>query len=248
MLYSIGLPSLFFLVAFFYAIVGLGGGSSYLALLALAGLPFEQIPVIALICNLVVTTGGFWHFYRAGFVRWRIIVPFVALSIPLAYWGGRLTITRDFFSILLGGSLLFAAIRLFISDSAFKSPKEVPYSKAWRIGLPVGGLLGFLSGLVGIGGGIFLGPILILSKWVNAKEAAAASSFFIMVNSLSGLLGHLGKASVDFAVVLPLALPVFLGGQMGSRFGAYRIPNTGLKRILAAFILYVSVRLIGAGL
>jgi len=242
------LPTLFFLIAFLYSIVGFGGGSSYLAILALAGLPYEQIPVVALICNVIVTVGGFWHFSRAGFVRWKVILPFIALSIPMAYLGGRLNVSKDLFRLLLGFSLLIAAIRMFIPTRALGPVREISWKRAWCVGIPAGGVLGFLAGLAGIGGGIFLSPILIFLRWANAKEAAAASSFFITVNSLSGLAGHIEKSALDFQLIPPLAVAVFLGGQLGSRFGAYKVSNVRLQQILAGFILYVSVKLIGVGL
>lgn len=242
------LPALFFLIAFLYSIVGFAGGSSYLAVLALAGLPYEQIPVIALVCNIIVSAGGFWHFSRAGFVRWKIILPFIALSVPMAYLGGRLNVSKDLFRLLFGFSLLIAAIRMFVPTRALDPVKEISWKRAGCVGIPAGGILGFLSGLVGIGGGIFLSPIFIFLRWANAKEAAAASSAFIALNSLAGLSGHLEKAAVDFKLILPFAVAVFVGGQLGSRFGAYKVSNVRLQQILAGFILYVSVRLIGVGL
>lgn len=242
------LPTVFFLIAFLYSIVGFGGGSSYLAVLALTGIPHREIPVIALFCNIIVAAGGFWYFYRAGHLRWKIILPFVVLSIPMAYVGGRLELSRELFRLLLGFSLLVASIRMFISSKKFDAPVGVSLKKAWCVGIPVGGTLGFLSGLVGIGGGIFLSPILILLRWANAKEAACAASLFITVNSISGLAGHWGKGATNFQIVFPLAIAVFLGGQLGAQFGARKVSNVRLEQILAAFIFYVSVRLIGASL
>ena len=242
------LPTIFFLIAFFYSMVGFGGGSSYLAVLALTGVSHKEIPVIALICNIIVAAGGLWHFYRAGHLRWKTVLPFVVLSVPMAYIGGRLEISKDLFRLLLGFSLLVASVRLFLSSKQIEKAVEVPHLKRWLVGIPAGGTLGFLSGLVGIGGGIFLSPMLILLRWANAKEAAGAASLFITVNSLAGLAGHLEKYAPDFRTVLPLAVAVFLGGQIGSRFGAYKVSNKKLEQILAAFILYVSVRLIGASL
>lgn len=242
------LPTVFFLIAFLYSIVGFGGGSSYLAVLALTGIPHREIPVIALFCNIIVAAGGFWHFYRAGHLRWKIILPFAILSVPMAYVGGRMELSKEIFRMLLGFSLLVASVRMFISSKKCEMTKDISLKKAWFVGIPVGGALGFLSGLVGIGGGIFLSPILILFRWASAKEAACAASFFITVNSISGLAGHWGKSVPNFQVVFPLAIAVFLGGQLGSRFGARKIANNRLEQVLAAFILYVSVRLIGASL
>ena len=223
---------------------GFGGGSSYLAVMVLAGLPFQSIRSTALLCNLVVTFFGFWNFARAGYFRFGKIFPFVILSIPMAYWGGRLEIGEKLFSILLGCSLLAVAVRLFLPNEVFHETKEIPTIDAWRLGLPVGGLLGFLSGLAGIGGGIFLSPLLILMRWVNTKEAAAAASFFILVNSFSGLAGQLSHTSLDGNLILPLSAAVFCGGQLGSRWSAHRLPPAAIRRLTAFFVLIVSVKLL----
>ena len=235
---------LFFFIALFYSMVGFGGGSSYLAVLVLAGLPYQQIPPLALICNLIVTTGGFWHFYRAGHFRLGKILPFVVLSIPMAYWGGTFLIEKRLFSLLLGVSLMAVAVRMVLAGKEFQMTREVSSKQAWIFGLPVGSFLGFLSGIIGIGGGIFLSPLLLLMRWVNAKESAAAASFFIMVNSFAGLMGHWQKGAFKLEGLLPLGIAVFLGGQLGSRLGAYRLPQVSFQRLLAGLIFYVSMRLI----
>lgn len=241
---SYGLPIVFFFVAFFYAIVGFGGGSSYLAMLALAGLPHQNIAPLALGCNLIVTSGGSWHFYRAGYFRWRNVLPFLVSSIPMAYLGGRIPISKELFCLLLGVSLLAAAFRMFLPKQVFENGKDIGWPEAWKFGLPTGAFLGFLSGLVGIGGGIFLAPLLLVMRWANAKEAAAAASFFIVANSASGLAGQLHQGAFDFVFFLPLGLAVFLGGQMGSRFGAYHVPKVRFQQGMAIFIFYVAVKLI----
>src|SRR3990167_9415536 len=153
------LSFIFFMAALFYSMVGFGGGSSYLAILVLAGLPYQQIPPLALICNLIVTTGGFWNFYRAGHFRLGKVLPFVVLSIPMAYWGGTFLIGKRFFSLLLGISLMAVAARMVLAGKEFQATKEISPRQAWILGLPIGALLGFLSGFIGIGGGIFLSPL-----------------------------------------------------------------------------------------
>lgn len=238
----------FFFIALFYSMVGFGGGSSYLAVLVLAGLPYQQIPPLALVCNLIVTTGGFWNFYRAGHFRLGKALPFVALSIPMAYWGGTFLIGKRLFSLLLGISLMAVAARMIITGKEFQSTKEISPKQTWIFGLPVGAGLGFLSGLIGIGGGIFLSPLLLLMRWVNAKESAAAASFFIVVNSFAGLMGHWQKGVFQLEGLLPLGVAVFLGGQIGSRLGAYRLPQVSFQRFLAGLIFYVSARLIWGGI
>lgn len=241
---SYWLPIAFFFIALCYAMIGFGGGSSYLAMLTLAGLPYQSIAPLALGCNLVVTSGGTWHFYRAGHFKRKNVLPFLVSSIPMAYLGGRILISKELFCFLLGLSLLAVAFRMFLPNQAFEKGKDIAWEEAWTIGLPLGALLGFLAGLVGIGGGIFLAPLLLLMRWANVKEAAAASSFFIMANSISGLLGQLHKGAFDFNYFLPLGLAVLVGGQIGSRLGAYRVPKVRLQQGMAVFILYAAIKLI----
>lgn len=234
----------FFTIAFFYSMVGFGGGSSYLAVLALAGLSYQHIPPIALTCNLIVAGGGFIHFYGGGHFKPRKVLPFIVLSVPMAYLGGTILIKKEFFFLLLGLSLLAAAARMAISGHYFEKTKEISWKRAWSVGLPVGGGLGFLSGLVGIGGGIFLSPLLLVMRWVNVKQAAACASFFIFVNSFSGLMGQLQKGSSHTEYLLALGGAVFIGGQMGSRLGSFHLPKVGLQRVLAALILIVAIKLL----
>ena len=234
----------FFVIALFYSMVGFGGGSSYLAVLALAGLSYQHIPPIALTCNLIVAGGGFIHFYRGGHFEPRKVLPFIVFSVPMAYLGGSILIKREFFFLLLGLSLLAAAARMVIPDHDFEQTKEVSWKRACMVGLPVGGGLGFLSGLVGIGGGIFLSPLLLMMRWVNVKQAAACASFFIFVNSFSGLIGQLQKGSSHFEYLLALSVTVFIGGQLGSRLGSFHLPKLELQRVLAALISIVAAKLL----
>ncbi|MDO8461493.1 MAG: sulfite exporter TauE/SafE family protein [Deltaproteobacteria bacterium] len=238
--------SLFFLTALVYSIAGFGGGSTYIAILILFAFPYSAVPKVALICNLIVVTGGFTLFLREGHFSARKVIPFIVTSIPAAYWGGTLPIGKRLFSLLLGISLLVAAIRMFLSEEAFVVKREVSWKKSWAVGLPVGALLGALSGLVGIGGGIFLSPVLYLLGWANAKEAAAAASFFILVNSVAGLFGQFSKEGLmpDAAFLVPLGIAVLLGGQIGSRLGSQRLPKLFLQRVTALLILFVSGKLL----
>lgn len=241
---SLWIPVAFFIIAFAYAMVGFGGGSSYLALLILAGLPYQNVPALALACNLIVTGGAFKNFYKAGHFQIKKILPFVILSIPLSYLGATIPINKKFFSILLGLSLLAVAIRMTISQNSFQGSKTIHSKTAWIIGLPLGGFLGFVSGLLGIGGGIFLSPILLLMKWVNMKEASACASLFIFLNSAAGLAGHLQRSSISVHFLMPLGIAVFIGGQLGSRFSAYQIPHPKLTRIMVTLVLCASLKLI----
>ncbi len=238
------LPLVFFSVALCYATVGFGGGSSYLAVLVLIGLPYYTIPQIALVCNLVVSAGGVWHFYKGGHLDFQKVVPFIVLSIPMAFVGGRLPIGRELFLILLGVSLFAAGARTFVPDRRTVVGNILSGKQAWRLGLPIGGALGFLAGVVGIGGGIFLAPVLILTGWAKAKQAAAAAALVSIVHSAAGLLGQLSKGVYIDGMIIPLVVAVILGGQIGSRLGAYRLRIAGVRRMLAILILFVSIRLI----
>lgn len=239
------LAPLFFLTALVYSMVGFGGGSTYLALLALFSFPYALIPKVSLLCNLVVVTGGCWFFIREGHLPFRKLLPFLVTSIPMAYVGGRMPIGQTLFFWLLGLSLFCAALRMFLADQAFEPKASLPSQKLWGIGLPVGSLLGFISGLVGIGGGIFLSPLLLLMGWTNAKQSAAAASLFILMNSLSGLAGQFAKGGFPpMSTVSILMVAVFLGGQIGSRLGSGGIPKLALQRITGGLILFISLQIL----
>lgn len=238
------LAAAFFIIALAYSTAGFGGGSSYLAILAMTGLSHSSIPPIALVCNLIVAGGGVFLFAKGGYLSLKKVCPFVVLSIPMAYWGGSLKISKEVFTLLLGFSLLIAAARMLMKDNDFKEPQEVSIFKAWAIGLPGGAILGFLSGMVGIGGGIFLSPLLLLLRWVDAKQAAACASFFIVVNSLAGLWGHWQKGVLDTQFLIPLGTAVFLGGQIGSRAGAFHVPKHKLKRIVAVLVASIAIKML----
>lgn len=237
---------LFFLTALVYASVGFGGGSTYLALLVLFSFPYLSVPKVALLCNLIVVTSGVYHHTRAGNLSIGRILPFVVTSIPFAYWGGTIPIEQRVFLLLLGFSLAVAGLRLLFGENRAAIRKEVSRGVAWSIGLPLGALLGFLSGLVGIGGGIFLGPILYLLGWGDGRQIAASTSLFIFANSLFGLWGQFQKDpfTVGSGVILPLGIAVLLGGQIGSRWSVGRIPPVVLQRMTALLVLFVSGRIL----
>ena len=240
------LPIAFFFIAFIYSMVGFAGGSSYLAILILAGLPYKQVPPIALLCNLIVSCSAFWHFYKGGYFDFKKALPFIVFSIPMAFLGGKMAIGKELFCLLLGFSLFVAGLRMLTPDKNFSEIRAVSLKEMWLIGMPLGAALGFLSGLVGIGGGIFLSPLLLLMRWLDAKQTATAASFFILVNSLSGLFGQMHKgAMAPSESFIFLGLAVLLGGQFGARIGVYRLPRLGIQRITALLILYVSINLLG---
>ncbi len=235
---------LFFLAAVLYSSAGLGGGSTYLALLSLFGFSHLHIPLFALSCNILVVIGGFWHFWRAGHFRFALVFPFLITSIPFSYLGGRCTLGKKEFAILLSLSLAFAAFHLFFK-TAEKKPRAVSQKNSFILGLPFGAVIGFLSGLLGIGGGIFLSPLLLLLRWADSKQTAAAASLFILINSLSGLMGQLSKGQTfGYSGLLLLLLgAVFLGSQIGARWGAFRFSTLLLQRVTAGILSFASARI-----
>lgn len=239
------LVALFFLTALTYSIAGFGGGSTYIALLALWGVSHVTLPSIALVCNLIVVSGGCYFAIKQGHLSLKHVLPFVIPSFPLAYLGARIPLSQNIFLTLLGIALLVAALRLFLPIQE-KSPVAISNQKAWGLGLPLGAGLGFLSGLTGIGGGIYLAPIFYLLRWAPAKTIAASASFFILVNSFFGLIGQLTKShwSIDVSLLWPLAIAVFLGGQIGSRLTFKRFPLHYLKYATASLVLFVSLRIL----
>jgi uncharacterized membrane protein YfcA len=233
----------FFLIALIYSSVGFGGGTSYLALL---GQSFffvsqPQIKTTALLCNIIVVTGGTYIFYKNGKLDLRKSWPFLAASVPFAFIGGFWKLNDAIFFIILGASLVLAALLLWLK------PKEEKPSQndSTPLNFGLGGGIGFLSGLVGIGGGIFLSPILHLIRWDDAKKISALASVFILVNSISGLAGQLSqKPHIDWASVAPLLLAVLIGGQIGSRLGASRFNPIHIKRVTALLIFFAGLNIL----
>lgn len=232
----------FFFIAILYSSVGFGGGSSYLAILALTSLVFTEIRVIALLCNIIVVSSNCFLFFRKKIVNFKQLIPLVILSVPMAFLGGFLKINQQFFYIFLGLTLLFAAILMWFSKKINKN--TITYNR--KQNLLFGGTIGFLSGMVGIGGGIFLAPLLHLSKWNTPKKIAAASSFFILVNSISGLVGQKVSFDVDlnWELIIVLLISVFIGGQIGSRFSNSFFTANRLKRATSILITIVSLRIL----
>jgi uncharacterized protein len=237
----------FFTIALIYATVGFGGGSSYLAVLALYSFPFTEMRLIALLCNIIVVSGGMLIFIRQKQVEWKRLLPIVACSIPFSFLGARLKIGEDAFFILLGCTLIIASFFLWI-NTHFKS-RSIERKKIGHYPIrngAIGGTIGFLSGMVGIGGGIFLSPLLNLMDWDTAKKVAAAASVFIFFNSVAGIIGQLNSLphDIDFMRILLLCLAVFLGGQIGSRFGAGRLPHLAVKRITAVLVFVAGIEVL----
>jgi uncharacterized protein len=234
---------LFFVISFFYSMVGLGGGSSYVAILALMDIPYEQIPFISLICNLIVVGSGSFHYLRGGHFRSKLFFPVMLGSIPMAFIGGSIPISKQFFLLLLGFTLVLMGLRLFWGNYWKKSQSEIRHCQP-ILGVLIGSGLGILSGLLGIGGGIFLSPILLLLRWGTPKEVAATASVFVFFNSLSALFGHLMRHSQHLLLneYWPLFFVVIVGGQLGSILGSRKVSQRAIGNLTAILVFFVGCR------
>jgi len=236
LLFVIGLM----LIAFFYSSVGHGGASGYLALMALFGLAPDSIRYYALILNLAVSAIAFISYFRAGFFKWRIVFPFLITSIPAAFIGATFSINPVVYKIVLGIMLLLAVIRmLLVRNTENNTTQNPPVSIALGIGL----LLGFVSGIIGIGGGILLSPILILAKYARIKEASAASALFIFLNSASGLTGLMTTRFIIQENILYWISGVVVAGLIGSAMGSRTFSDLNLKRVLSMVLIAASIKL-----
>jgi uncharacterized protein len=233
--------------ALLYASVGFGGGSTYTALLTLSGVDYRILPMISLACNIIVVTGGTIRYARAGLIPWRRVLPLVIVSAPMALLGGLTPIKQPLFMTLLGGSLLVAGLLLLFQRERGDGPQALPANLA-TTGV-LGGLVGYLSGVVGIGGGIFLAPILHLMRWADARTIAATASLFILVNSIAGITGQAIKLGNTGQIGLvagywPLAFAVLIGGQIGTHLGIRIFSQTLVRRATGILILYVAIQLL----
>lgn len=238
------LALLFGLIALIYASVGFGGGSSYTALLTFTGIDKSLIPVISLACNIVVVTGGTWRFWKAGLIDWRAVLPLLLVSAPLAFLGGLTPLKETTFLLILGLMLLLSAIALIL-------PLDRLPQRKWPqpVILGLSGVVGLLAGLSGIGGGIFMAPVLHIIRWAEAKRIAAFASLYILVNSITGLIGQLLKGGVQAfaepaATYWPLLLAVLVGGQIGSAMGIKLFSPVWLRRVTALLVGYAAIRLL----
>ncbi len=237
----------FFVIAFVYASVGFGGGSSYLAILALYAFSFTEMRLIALICNIIVVTGGTIIFIKNNQVNWKKILPLALVSVPMAFLGATIKLSQKTFFIILGCSLIVAAILLWIQTRRMAKKNLAVKNKSnyLRDGF-LGGSIGMLSGMVGIGGGIFLSPLLNLIKWDTPKRIAATASIFIFANSIAGIAGQLTTFPVDFNVtrIVLLCIAVFVGGQLGSRMGAIKFNPLVIRSLTAALVLFAGIEVL----
>jgi len=240
----------FFVISVLYSAAGFGGGSSYLALLALIPLPFTDVRFLALACNIAVVTGSVLIFHRAGHLQPRRILPLILLSVPAAFLGARTPLAEETFQTILGLTLLVSALLMLVRTGAPEdktSPPPQIRSLPPATGGLLGGAIGFLSGIVGIGGGILLSPALHLTNWAGARQIAATSAAFILANSVAGITGQLSRHGLPDHLLPPLALllaSVLIGGQIGARLTSAKLPALVIRRISGTLILVVAVRLL----
>lgn len=230
------LPLLFFVVAFVYSSVGMGGGSSYTALMVLTGFSTLAIPMVSLSLNLLVTTLGSYNFLRNRHGKWRIIMPFLVSAIPFAYVGGALQLPKSVFLWVLLASLLLVAARIYLWQNTSFNLQLSPKQKI-GVSLFAGSILGLIAGIVGIGGGVYLVPLIIMLNLGTPKQAAAAGVVFVWVVSLSGLVSRLQYNSIDLLNYLPMIGAVLIGGFLGSYWGSFKYSAKTLEKVLGVIIL-----------
>ncbi|MEO9463191.1 MAG: sulfite exporter TauE/SafE family protein [Marinomonas sp.] len=245
----LGLITAFFITALLYASAGFGGGSTYAALLALSGLDYRLLPVLALACNIVVVAGASVRFASAKITPWKGALLLTGIAAPAAFLGGLTPIAQDSFMWLLGASLLLTGATMFLPVGTREAGEQGAPTRLAKF-MPVAALpLGYLAGLVGIGGGIFLAPLLHLTRWNNARAIAATASLFILINSAFGLAGQLlksGPAVLTGAVYggLALLVAVAIGGQIGSLLAVKFLPQRLIRWLTAALVIWVGARLL----
>ena len=239
------LPILFFITAILYSSVGFGGGSTYLALLLIWDIPYYIFPIIALLCNIIVVSGNSFNYIRAGNHNFKLLLPFLIGSVPLAFFGGTLKIDKDNFEILLFFVLSIAGILLLINNKSYESNNLIIKRLNFIISLMIGSILGLISGIVGIGGGIFLSPILFLLKAEKPKIIVTTASLFILINSISGILGQLTKENIisELSNYIPLFISVFIGGLLGNYLNLKIFTSRVLAIITSLLVIFVSVRM-----
>ena len=235
----------FFITAILYSSVGFGGGSTYLALLLIWGIPYYIFPVIALLCNIIVVSGNSFNYIRAGNLNLKLLIPFLVGSIPFAFFGGSLKINKEVFEIFLFIVLSIAGILLLVKNKSYDSDDLVINKIKFIYSLLIGSILGFVSGVVGIGGGIFLSPILFLLKAEKPKIIATCASLFILINSVSGILGQLTKDNTFNELInyWPLFLSVLLGGFVGNYLNLKIFSNRTLTIMTSLLVIFVSLRM-----
>ena len=236
------IASAVFVMATLYSTVGHGGGSGYLAVLAIAGFAPEEMRTTALLLNVVVASIATWKFSKTGTFRRDLFVPLICASIPAAFVGGYTEIPGIVYKPVVGALLFFAAIRLFVPIRGIEETKK----PTLPLVLATGVLIGVLSGIIGVGGGIFLSPVVLLLGWAKAKQTATMTAPFILVNSMSGLAGiaaDQSQLSVDTATVVPLVVAVVIGGVAGASFGSRRLGHQALRSVLGIVLMIASAKM-----
>ena len=239
------LSILFFVTAILYSSVGFGGGSTYLALFLIWDVPYYIIPIMALFCNMIVVSGNCFNYIKAGNHNLKLLIPYLIGSIPLAFIGGSLQIEKDFFEILLFIILTLAGFLLLFKFRSYEDNNETYRNIPKIISIIIGGILGFISGVVGIGGGIFLSPILFLIKAGKPKHIVTTASIFILINSISGISGQLTKDLVltEIQNYWFLFLTVLVGGQIGNHLNLKIFPARILALVTAVLVIFVAARM-----
>ena len=239
------LSILFFITAILYSSVGFGGGSTYLALFLIWEIPYYIFPIMALFCNLAVVSGNCFNYIRDGNLNLKILMPYLIGSIPLAFIGGSLSIDKNFFEIFLFFVLSAAGVLLLINSKSYDDSIDVYRKVPIILAILIGCILGFISGVVGIGGGIFLSPLLFLLKAAKPKHIVTAASVFIFINSLLGILGQLTKDTIlnEILDYWFLIIIVLIGGQIGNFLNLKILSSKLLALITASLVIFVSIRL-----
>ena len=239
------LSILFFVTAILYASVGFGGGSTYLALLLIWGVPYYIFPVIALICNIFVVSGNCYNYIKAGNLNLKLLIPYLIGSIPLAFAGGSLQLDKNLFEIILFIVLAIAGLLLLINFKSYDDNESTYRNIPILISILIGGVLGFVSGVVGIGGGIFLSPILFLIKAAKPKHIVTSASLFILINSISGVIGQLTKNIVlsDISNYWYLFMIVIIGGHIGNFLNLKIFPARILALVTSCLVIFISIRM-----
>ena len=239
------LSILFFVTALIYSSVGFGGGSTYLAILLIWGVPYTIFPVLALVCNIIVVSGNSINFIRSKNINFNLLFPYLIGSIPFAFIGGSITIEKSLFEILLFCVLLVAGIFLLIESKSFNKEQITINQIPKFISISIGSIIGFMSGIVGIGGGIFLSPLLFLMKAGYPRHITSSASLFILINSIFGIAGQLTKDQVLDQVIIywPLFLSVLIGGQIGSLLNIKFLSNKILALLTSFLVIFVAIRM-----
>ena len=235
----------FFITAILYSSVGFGGGSTYLALMLIWNIPYYIFPILALICNIIVVSGNSINYVRSGNLNFKLLAPYLIGSIPFSFFGASMSLTKELFEILLFVILIIAGIFLLIESKSFNNDQIKINSIPKIISLLIGSIIGFTSGIIGIGGGIFLSPILFLMKAGYPKQIATTASLFILINSIFGVAGQLTKDIVfdEFLNYWPLFIVVLIGGQIGNFLNIKFLSGKTLAIITSLLVIFVAIRM-----